>query len=143
MATPFIEEISPGIWQANAEGAMLAYQNPKMMEERRLGGIVNVAHDIEQDYPGVPSLRLHMKDWELVPLYWFDQAVEFQKRLSGENKATLVHCRAGINRSSAVIVVMMVAWGRSVPDAIEKLPRKPYTQQMYDSIWSWARARGR
>lgn len=143
MGTAFIEEISPGIWQSNAEGAMLAYRDAKVREARRIGGIANVAWDIDQDYPDLPSLRLRLNDDLAVPHEDFDRAVEFQKRLSAQNKATLVHCRAGVNRSSIVVAAMMVAWGAKVEEAISRLPRKPYTQIMYDSLRSWAAARGR
>lgn len=143
MGTAFIEEISPGIWQSNAEGAMLAYRDAKVREARRIGGIVNVAWDVNQEYPGLPSLRLHLNDDLAVAHEDFDRAVAFQKKLSGENKATLVHCRMAINRSSTVIAAMMVAWGMTVDQALGRLPRKPYTQIMYDSLRSWAAARGR
>lgn len=143
MGTALIEEISPGIWQGNAEGGLLVYRSPKIRDERRIGGIVNVAKNVDQPYPDIPSLRLMMEDEVPIPLEWFDQAVDFQKALSAKNKCTLVHCAGGINRSSVTIMAMMMAWGVSFDQAWAKLPRKPWGQPIIDSLRSWAMARGR
>lgn len=143
MSDPIIQEISPGIAQANAEGGMLAYQNTEVWNSNNLGGIVNVAHDVDQKYPLVPSLRLMIHDDLFIPAEWFDTAINFQKDLSGINKKTLVHCRMAVNRSSAVICAMMMAWGASFDEAWAKLPRKPYSAITIESLRAWAQSRGR
>jgi protein-tyrosine phosphatase len=134
-----IEEVAPGILQATASGALLAYQARK---ERNIGGFVNVAEDIDQEYPGVDFLRLTLNDDRPVPPEIFDQAVQFQKKVSGRNQKTLVHCRMAVNRSSTILIAMMVAWGDTVDGAYGKLPRKPYTTAMLGSLREWARLRG-
>ena len=136
---PFFELVTPGIWQSNSKGALKAYDR---RDEINLGGIINVADNIEQEYPEIRSLRFRLNDDVPVPHEVFDQAVAFQKALSGENKNTLVHCYAGINRSTTVIAAMMVAWGKSVTEALRILPRKPYTAAMTSSLHQWAQARG-
>ena len=140
---PILEEISPGIWQGNAEGGLLAYRDENVRKSRRIGGIVNVAYNIEQPYPGLPSLWLKMYDEVPIKPEWFDQAIDFQKRLSAEGKATLVHCAGGINRSSVTIMAMMMAWGASFEDALTRLPRKPWGQPIIESLKAWAKLRGR
>lgn len=143
MGIALIEEISPGIWQGNAEGGLLVYQDEGIRASRRIGGIVNVAYNIEQPYDGIPNLWFKMYDEVAVAPEWFDEAVSFQKQLSAEGKATLVHCAGGINRSSVTIMAMMMAWGMSFDQAYARLPRKPWGQPLIDSLRSWGAARGR
>lgn len=144
MGTVLIEEISPGIWQGNAEGGLLAYRDESVRLSRRIGGIVNVAYNIDQPYDGIPNLRLKMYDEVAVPFEWFDQAVAFQKKLSAQNKATLVHCAGGINRSSVTIMAMMISWGMSFDEAYARLPRKPWGLPLIDSLRAWEKSpRGR
>jgi hypothetical protein len=138
-----LDEIVHGIWQANAAGALLVYRNPSVRERTSIGGIVNVAYNIEQPYPNIPSLWFKMYDEVPIPFEWFDEAVSFQKRLSAEGKATLVHCAGGINRSSVTIMAMMMSWGASFEDAHTRLPRKPWGQPIIDSLRAWAKSRGR
>jgi protein-tyrosine phosphatase len=133
-----IEEVTPGIIQATAPGALEAYGKRK---ELNIGGFVNVADNIEQSYPNVASLRFRLNDDVAVPPKVFDQAIAFQKELSSRNLKTLVHCYAAVNRSSAVIIAMMVSWGDTVDGAYSKLPRKPYTPAMLGSLRAWAAVR--
>jgi protein-tyrosine phosphatase len=132
---PIIEEICPGIIQANADGALVAYRE---RVARNIGGFVNVAHDIEQEYPEAESLRLRLNDDIAASPEDIDRAVAFQKRISSTNRKTLVHCRAAMNRSSMIVAAMMVAWGATVDEALARLPRKPYSAQMNDSLRRWA-----
>jgi protein-tyrosine phosphatase len=133
-----IEEVTPGIIQANSAGALEAYRTRL---ERNIGGFVNVAFDIEQEYPGVAFLRLMLNDDLPVPAEWFDRTIAFQKGISATGQKTLVHCRAAVNRSTAVIAAMMVSWGMPLEEALRRLPRKPYSAVTLGSLREWAAAR--
>lgn len=137
-----IEEVTPGIIQATAPGALEAYRTRRELN-LNIGGFINVADNIEQTYPEVSSLRFRLNDDVPVPPGVFDQAISFQKGLSAQNLKTLVHCYAAVNRSSTIIIAMMVSWGDTVDGAYAKLPRKPYTAAMLGSLREWAAARGR
>jgi len=135
------EEITPGIFQADLEGALAVCATEKW-REHRIGGVITCATELSPKYhPELKHLKLEMLDEMTVPKEWFDQAVLFQKHLSGLGSKTVIHCAAAINRSSIVTAACMMAWGMSPNDAINKLPRKPWGVPTIASLLAWSKTR--
>lgn len=135
------EEISPGIIQADAEGA-LKFCASDLWRERRIGGVINCRMEADPVYHAeLQYLKLPMLDDMDVPAAWFDQAVTFQKRLSEQNLKTVVHCAGAINRSSIIVVALLCAWGADPQDVIQRLPRKPFGNPTIASMLTWAKTR--
>lgn len=135
------EEVTPGIYQADKDGALKVCASEEW-RKYGIGGVINCAQNLDPHYhPSLRYLKLEMLDEMNVPLEWFDQAVLFQKHLSQENKKTVIHCFGAINRSSIVIVACMVAWGMSVHEALNRLPRKPFGVPTIASMISWSKTR--
>lgn len=135
------EEITPGIFQADRDGALEVCGGDRW-KEHRIGGVITCAAELSPRYhPELQHLKLEMLDEMLVPPEWFDQAVLFQKKLSSQNLKTVIHCMGGINRSSIVILACMISWGSGLHQALNKLPRKPWGAPTMASLMSWAKTR--
>jgi len=133
------EEVTPGIYQADIDGALKICASEEW-RKYGIGGVITCAIELNpQFHQELSHLKLDMYDEMNVPPEWFDEAVRFQKYLSAHNWKTVIHCRGGINRSSIVIAACMAAWGATPEQALDHLPRKPWGAPTIASLFSWAR----
>jgi hypothetical protein len=106
-------EVIDGLFLGNGEHA----RNTDVLKTLKIGAIINTASSVvftgsdfykkkmEAEYLGFPS-----DDDETYPLlerHWKDVDTFYQQQRA-MNKSVLVHCMAGMNRSAAMVVALMI-----------------------------------
>ena len=85
-------------------------QDKKWLEDNNIGGIINVTRTIPCTFPeDYEYLQIKIADiWNQDLLGHLDLSYEFIERIKISGKSVLIHCAAGISRSSAVTVAYLM-----------------------------------
>jgi protein-tyrosine phosphatase len=131
-----LKQLTPTLWQANAEDARKLCQTERW-KDLGLKGVICPAFNVRIPYDKeLAALILPVWDDRPVPPEYFDMAVEFHKKFS----PTLVHCFGGINRSSAFALALMYKEGISIEAGYNKVNAKPWGEPLLESLHRWAAA---
>lgn len=115
---PFISEIAPGLWQGGCEGGL---RLPPQID-----AVISLYRWEEYDIgPNVERWTFLMYDSDLPDVDTIYKAAEQVARLRRAGKSVLVHCQAGLNRSSLIMGTYLVKYCRLTGQgAIDLLRRK-------------------
>jgi dual specificity phosphatase 12 len=105
-----MSEIIPGLFLGSEKDS----QNETFIEKNCIQCVLNSAEEVRQS-PYISSTNyLHLK-LDDVPTEKIDsvfpEAIEFISRCMLNDKAVLVHCRAGISRSATLVVAFLMFLG--------------------------------
>jgi predicted protein tyrosine phosphatase len=122
-----MDEICPGVFV----GGYLAAADGANIRKHKITRIVKMFAD-SKDYPGGyhshPDVSYHVVNADDTPEYRMDKvapdAVMFvdEGREKGEN--VLIHCHAGVSRSSTIAIAYLVACGMALKDALALAQKK-------------------
>lgn len=107
---PDANEIIPGIWLGNRNAAL----NAKWLKEKGITVVFNATKDI----PFTPTIEKQYRipvDDNLQPeeirnmTLWCHEAVYKVMKEHNAGKPTLVHCMAGMQRSAAIVAMLLIA----------------------------------
>ncbi len=98
------------------------------LAERDFGAIMSLTEEPLDDAPlrefQLDYLHLPILDFNAPSQEQIDQAVEFLNRQVERERATLVHCRAGIGRTGTLLACFLVGQGMDPADAIAEVRRR-------------------
>lgn len=123
---PVIVAILPGLWLGNLSAAL----DKSLLQERMISCVVNCTTDCPFiDDKTLYKIRVPVKDNgkdEEMQKYFrlFDKCTSTLKQLLTEHHV-LVHCRAGQQRSAALILAFLMRYGHmTLQEALDALKRK-------------------
>lgn len=84
-----------------------------LLKENKIKSILTVAKECIPP-EGFESMKIDVDDWEFEDLKChFDNCCEWIKKKREENKNVLVHCGAGVSRSSTIVIAYLM-WGEKM-----------------------------
>ncbi len=117
------DEIVPGIWIGDYNDA----NNPDFIRKNKIGIILNLAKELDDHHvvPGVQLVKVGLDDGTMANPGLFDKAADVISNAVAAKNPILVHCAAGISRSStAVITYLMQHKGKGWRAALKMLKAK-------------------
>lgn len=99
------QEIQPRLFL----GPQTVAENSDWLRRHKITHILNMGADVERTFPGIEYTYIDIDDAPHEPISkWFPTAFNFiEKGRSGSNRV-LVHCAAGISRSSTVVCAYLM-----------------------------------
>jgi len=104
---PFMNEIRPNLYL----GSMLAAKNRDLLKLHHITHVLVAAANLPQHFPKELSyMQVPLMDEDHADLLsWFPQCIEFISSALASGGAVLVHCAAGVSRSSSVVIAYLLA----------------------------------
>lgn len=123
-------EIEPGLFLGNR----IAAKDRPLLKMRRIYGIVNCAHNMENFFEKKQEnspikefeyLRLELTEWSPITQEIAKKVEEFVSKYKDARRGVLVHCAAAMQRSPSVIVAyLMKSRKMSLQEAISVVEQK-------------------
>lgn len=123
-------EILPGLFIGN----MYTAQNKMFFKNKKIGAVLNATPDVPNYFispgeQGVEYMRINVNDnnLDVKKMYrYLPCAVSFiYKNLVLDQKPTLVHCHAGVQRSASIVVAFLMKTKElCLNDAVQYVQRK-------------------
>jgi protein-tyrosine phosphatase len=117
------DEVSPGIWLGDYSDA----NNPDFLRANKIGVVLNLAGELDDHHvvPGVQLVKVGMADGATANPGLFDKAADVIANAIAAKSPILVHCAAGISRSTtAVITYLMQHKGKGWRAALKAIKAK-------------------
>lgn len=117
------DQILPGVWIGDYNDA----NNPDFIRKSKIAIVLNLAKELDDHHvvPGVQLVKVGMDDGVMANPGLFDKAADVIANAVAAKNPILVHCAAGISRSStAVIAYLMQHLGKGWRSALKTLKKK-------------------
>jgi hypothetical protein len=119
------DEVAPGIWIGDYSDA----NNPDFLRGKRIGIVLNLAKEVDDHHvvPGVQLVKVGMHDGVMANPGLFDKAAEVISNAVAAKNPIMVHCAAGISRSTTAVISYLMqykrkGWRASLKAIKEKRP---------------------
>ena len=118
---PHISEISPHLYIGNC----FAASSPEILHELKISSVVNVAQEIHDPYiEPISNYKFSLQDTpgSMNPISAYVLAAQSVLQLLKMGEVVLVHCQAGISRSTAICcLVLAILHGRTLQEAFNHI----------------------
>ncbi|MBF0239339.1 MAG: dual specificity protein phosphatase family protein [SAR324 cluster bacterium] len=117
-----VSQISEHLWLGRGLVTRQEYKD-FMKKTARLEAVLNVA-GVKPEWVNLRILyaNFHFMDgWEPVPLAYLIPAVQFVRFCQEQHLNTLVHCAAGISRSSTLVICYLMSLGTPYEEALAQV----------------------